>query len=57
MQFDFIGASGRSYTIQAGTNPTDWQNICTNVGLTGPITFTDSFANFTRRFYRVRAVE
>ena len=57
MQFDFTGASGRSYVIQASTNLTDWQNIRTNVGLSGPITFTDSFANFTRRFYRVRAAE
>ena len=57
MQFDFTGASGRSYVIQASTNLTDWQNIRTNVGLTGPITFTDSFTDFTRRFYRVRAAE
>lgn len=57
MKFDFTGASGRSYVIQASTNLTDWQNIRTNVGLNGPITFTDSFANFTRRFYRVRAAE
>ena len=57
MKFDFTGASGRSYVIQASTNLTDWQNIRTNVGLNGPITFTDSFANFTRRVYRVRAAE
>ena len=57
MQFDFTGASGRSYVIQASTNLTDWQNIRTNIGLAGPITFTDSFANFTRRFYRVRPAE
>ena len=57
MQFDFTGASGRSYVIQVSTNLTDWQNIRTNVGFSGPITFTDSFANFTRRFYRVRAAE
>ena len=57
VQFDFTGAGGRSYIIQASTNLTDWQNIRTNVGLNGPITFTDSFANFTRRFYRVKAAE
>ena len=57
MQFDFTGASGRSYVIQASTNLTDWQNIRTNVGLNGPISFTDSFSNFTRRFYRVKAAE
>ena len=57
MKFDFTGASDRNYVIQASTNLTDWQNIRTNVGLNGPITFTDSFANFTRRFYRVRAAE
>lgn len=57
VQFDFTGARGRSYVIQASTNLTDWQNVRTNVGFSGPITFIDSFANFTRRFYRVRAVE
>ena len=57
VQFDFTGASGRSYVIQASTNLTDWQNIRTNVGLSGPISFTDSFTNFTRRFYRVRAAQ
>lgn len=57
VRFDFTGASGRSYVIQASTNLTDWQNIRTNVGVAGPISFIDSFANFTRRFYRVRAVE
>jgi len=57
VQFDFTGANGRSYVIQASTNLTDWQNVRTNVGLNGPITFTDSFTNLARRFYRVRAVE
>jgi hypothetical protein len=57
VRFDFTGASGRSYVIQASTNLTEWQSIRTNVGLNGPITFTDSFAHFTRRFYRVRPVE
>ena len=57
VQFDFTGASGRSYVIQASTNLTDWQSLRTNAGLTGPITFTDSFTNFTRRFYRVRAAK
>ena len=57
VQFDFTGGSGRSYIIQASTNLTDWQDIRTNVGVSGPITFTDSFLNFTRRFYRVRTVE
>jgi len=57
VQFDFAGATGRRYVIQASTNLTDWQNIRTNVGVGGPVTFADSFANFTRRFYRVKAVE
>ena len=57
VQFDFTGASGRSYVIQASTNLTDWQSLRTNVGLSGPISFIDSFANFTRRFYRVKAAE
>ena len=57
VQFDFTGAGGRSYIIQASTNLTDWQNVRTNVGLNGPITFVDSFTNLARRFYRVRAVE
>jgi len=57
VQFDFTGANGRSYVIQASTNLTDWQNVRTNVGLNGPITFVDSFTNLARRFYRVRSVE
>lgn len=57
VQFDFTGGSGHTYVIQGSTNLTDWENIRTNVGVNGPITFTDSFANFSRRFYRVRAVE
>jgi hypothetical protein len=55
VQFDFTGAGGKSYVIQASTNLTDWQNIRTNVGASGPITFTDAFTNYARRFYRVRA--
>jgi hypothetical protein len=55
VQFDFTGAGGRSYVIQASTNLTDWLSLRTNAGLNGPITFIDSFANYTRRFYRVRA--
>lgn len=57
VQFDFTGVTGRSYVIQASANLTDWPNLRTNVGLAGSITFTDSFTNFTRRFYRVRDSE
>ncbi len=57
VQFEFTGVTGRSYVIQASTNLTDWQNLRTNVGLSGPIKFTDSFTNFARRFYRVRDSE
>ena len=52
LQFDFTAASGRSYVIQASTNLTQWENIRTNAG--GSVTFTDSFTNHARRFYRVR---
>ena len=57
VQFEFTGANGRSYVIQASTNLTQWENVRTNAGLSGPITFTDAFTNYARRFYRVRAVE
>jgi hypothetical protein len=57
VQFEFTGNNGRSYVIQASTNLTQWENVRTNVGLSGPITFIDSFANFPRRFYRVRTSE
>ena len=57
VQFDFTGAGGRSYVIQASTNLTQWENVRTNAGVTGSVTFTDSFANHARRFYRVRAAE
>ena len=54
VRFDFSGASGRSYVIQASTNLTQWQNVRTNVGAGGPIVFTDSVANLPHRFYRVQ---
>lgn len=54
VQFDFNGASGRSYVIQASTNLSDWLNLRTNVGVGGPISFVDSLTNHARRFYRVR---
>jgi len=57
VQFDFTGAMGRSYVIQASTNLTTWENIRTNVELSGPITFIDSFSGRPRRFYRVRVAE
>jgi hypothetical protein len=57
VQFDFTGAAGRSYVIQASTNLTDWLNLRTNVGVSGPITFVDSFTNDARRFYRVCAAD
>jgi hypothetical protein len=54
VQFDFSGANGRSYVIQASTNLTFWENIRTNVGAGGPIVFTDSVTNYPQWFYRVR---
>jgi hypothetical protein len=57
VQFEFTGASGRSYVIQASTNLTHWENIRTNAGISASVTFTDSFTNHARRFYRVRAAE
>jgi len=57
VRFEFSGANGRSYVIQASTNLTDWQNVRTNVGLGGPVTFTEPAANLARRFYRVREAE
>ncbi len=57
VQFDFTGASGRSYVLQTSANLTDWLNLRTDVGLNGPMTFTDSLTNLTRRFYRVRLAE
>ena len=57
VQFDFMGAGGRSYVIQASTNLTQWENLRTNAGVSGSVTFTESLTNRARRFYRVRAVE
>lgn len=57
VQFDFTGAGGRSYVIQASTNLAHWENIRTNVGLSEPVTFTDSFTDRPHRFYRVRLAE
>jgi hypothetical protein len=54
VQFDFNGLSGRSYVIQASTNLTQWENVRTNVGASGPIVFTESFGSHPRRFFRVR---
>ena len=57
VQFDFTGADGRTYVIQASTNLTDWQNVRTNIGLASPITFVDPSTSLARRFYRVREGE
>ncbi len=57
VQFDFTGVSGRRYVIQTSTDLMLWQDLRSDVGLNGPMTFTDSFTNFIRRFYRVRAVQ
>lgn len=57
VQFDFSGEAGRSYVLQASTNLADWENVRTNVGVGGPISFTDSLTRFTRRFYRVRPAD
>jgi hypothetical protein len=57
VQFDFTGANGKNYVIQASTNLTQWENIHTNTGASGPVTFTVSFTNHSRRFYRVRAAD
>lgn len=54
VRFDFSGAIGRSYVIQASTNLTQWVNVRTNVGAGGSIVFTDSVTNQPHRFYRVR---
>jgi hypothetical protein len=57
VQFEFTRTSGPGYLIQASTNLSQWENIRTNVGVSGPITFIDSFTNYPQRFYRLRAVE
>ena len=54
VQFDFSGASGRSYVIEASTNLTLWENVRTNVGAGGPIVFTDAVTNAPHRFFRVQ---
>jgi len=57
VEFQFNGSHGRSYIIQGSTNLTHWENIRTNVGANGPSTFTESFTQFARRFYRVKRAE
>jgi len=54
VQFDFSGATGRSYVVQASTNLTQWENVRTNVGTAAPIVFADSVTNYPHRFYRVQ---
>lgn len=55
IRFEFTGATGRSYLIQASTNLVQWEDISS--GLSGSlIQFTDpGSTNRPYRFYRVRA--
>jgi hypothetical protein len=55
VRFEFSGASGLSYVIQASTNLTQWVNVRTNVGAGGTILFTDSVTNYPQRFYRLKS--
>src|SRR5262249_15707158 len=54
-QFSMVvnGDSGPDYTIQAGTNLINWENIFTTNSPAVPFLWLDDTTNFERRFYRV----
>ena len=56
MQLTFPAVGGGNYVIQASTNLIHWENLGTAASVNGQVQFTDSYDNYTRRFYRVQAV-
>ena len=53
-QFQFIGAIGSNYVLQATTNFSNWTPLSTNSAVTNPFNLFDPKAtNFPYRFYRV----
>ena len=57
VQFDFTGASGRSYVIQASTNLADWRDISTVTAAGGVVSYTNAAGpGSTYRFFRLKSV-
>ncbi len=54
-QFDFAGAPGRSYVIQASTNLSDWRDLDSVRASAGPVNYTNTIGPAVPyRFFRVR---
>ena len=52
-QFSFNGTLGIQYVIQTSTNLINWTTLTNVTDNSNPVTFTDSNAPQTARFYRV----
>jgi len=56
VQFDFTGAVGSSYLIQASTNLTDWQDVSTVAASGGALSYTNSPSpGSPYRFFRLKS--
>lgn len=54
VQFAATSPTGLVWTVQASSNLARWTDLVTLTNLTGTVPFTDSGANLSRRFYRLR---
>lgn len=56
VQFDFTGANGRSYVIQASTNLVDWHDVATKLAVNGRAEFSETTPSAQPyRFFRVKS--
>jgi hypothetical protein len=51
--FSYSANPGLSYIIQASSNLFDWAPVGTNVALSNPVLFSDTFTTNNSRYYRV----
>ena len=53
-RFQISGTPGPDYVIMAGTTPTSFVDLSTNLSASPPFSFTNNVGGLTNRFYRVR---
>ena len=51
--FDYSANPGLSYVVQSSSNLTSWVSLATNMALSNPVHFTDSFVAGAPHYYRV----
>jgi hypothetical protein len=54
VQMVVVGATNRTYAIEASSNLTNWVTLGTVAYSNGQLPFTDGSASTTNRFYRAR---